>query len=338
MKDPLDTFNEWKTVKLHIVTRTCDRGSIQSNKTAPRIVNKTECSLRCVNSVLKNMADLPNIEIDYHIIDDRSSEYFRDSLKKICEESKQKVTFDFLGDRDTEGQDPHTQSRFSVKVAYDYIYSLPDEDLVYIVDDDYLHRPDAIGRMLTAWDHIDNYLNYVHPKFRLKADLMKEGKKEHEVEDIINRTALRGDNVVGIFPQCFTQLFPFSKNPTLDYYPRPCMVIPTPVGYYQTVWYTHESFMLKAKEFRKYKDVFDRLQVTGTPAAGWEGDTITELWGNHIAMHMPLDPDLMHMSVSQDVPFTWSFDAVQTLWEDNKTPYSLEKNSSIDLKWEELGL
>ena len=177
MKDPLDTFNEWKTVKLHIVTRTCDRGSIQSNKTAPRIVNKTECSLRCVNSVLKNMADLPNIEIDYHIIDDRSSEYFRDSLKKICEESKQKVTFDFLGDRDTEGQDPHTQSRFSVKVAYDYIYSLPDEDLVYIVDDDYLHRPDAIGRMLTAWDHIDNYLNYVHPKFLLKADFMKECKK-----------------------------------------------------------------------------------------------------------------------------------------------------------------
>ena len=46
---------------------------------------------------------------------------------------------DFLGDRDTEGQDPHAQSRFSVKVAYDYIYNLPDEDFVYIVDDDHLH-------------------------------------------------------------------------------------------------------------------------------------------------------------------------------------------------------
>ena len=56
-------------------------------------------------------------DVDYHIIDDRSSEYFRDSLTKICEESKQKVTFDFLGDRDTEGQNPHIQSRFSVKVA-----------------------------------------------------------------------------------------------------------------------------------------------------------------------------------------------------------------------------
>ena len=36
---------------LHIITRTCDKTSIQSK----RIVNKTECALRCVNSVLKNM-------------------------------------------------------------------------------------------------------------------------------------------------------------------------------------------------------------------------------------------------------------------------------------------
>ena len=86
---------------LHIITRTCDKASIQSK----RIVNKTECALRCVNSVLKNMKNIT--EVDYHIIDDRSSEYFRDSLTKLCEESKQKVTFDFLGDRDTEGQDPH---------------------------------------------------------------------------------------------------------------------------------------------------------------------------------------------------------------------------------------
>ena len=53
---------------LHIITRTCDKASIQSK----RIVNKTECALRCVNSVLKNMENLE--DVDYHIIDDRSSE------------------------------------------------------------------------------------------------------------------------------------------------------------------------------------------------------------------------------------------------------------------------
>ena len=147
---------------LHIITRTCDKASIQSK----RIVNKTECALRCVNSVLKNMENLE--DVDYHIIDDRSSEYFRDSLTQICEESKQKVTFDFLGDRDVEGQNPHAQSRFSVKVAYDYIYNLPDEDFVYIVDDDHLHYPDAIKRMLLTWDYLDLLVNVVGPRNTLR--------------------------------------------------------------------------------------------------------------------------------------------------------------------------
>ena len=38
-------------------------------------------------------------------------------LQKYVRSQSRKVTFDFLGDRDTEGQDPHAQSRFSVKVA-----------------------------------------------------------------------------------------------------------------------------------------------------------------------------------------------------------------------------
>ena len=154
---------------LHIITRTCDKASIQSK----RIVNKTECAFRCVNSVLKNMENLE--DVDYHIIDDRSSEYFRDSLTKICEESKQKVTFDFLGDRDTEGQNPHAQSRFSVKVAYDYIYNLPDEDFVYIVDDDHLHYPDAIKRMLYTWDYLDHLVNVDGARNQYRKKLWDDG-------------------------------------------------------------------------------------------------------------------------------------------------------------------
>ena len=161
---------------LHIITRTCDKASIQSK----RIVNKTECALRCVNSVLKNMENLE--DVDYHIIDDRSSGYFRDSLTKICEESKQKVTFNFLGDRDTEGQDPHAQSRFSVKVAYDYIYDLPDEDFVYIVDDDHLHYPDAIKRMLYTWDYLDHLVNVVGARNQYRKKLWDEGMSDEETD------------------------------------------------------------------------------------------------------------------------------------------------------------
>ena len=94
--------------------------------------------------------------------------------------------------------------------------------------------------------------------------------------------------------------------------------------------------MLKAKVFKKHKEVFDKLQVTGTPAAGWEGDTISSLWEKHVQMFMPLDPSVMHMSVSRDLPFTWRPEDAIQLWEDNKTPYSLPENSDLNLKPEEI--
>jgi len=145
----------------------------------------------------------------------------------------------------------------------------------------------------------------------------------------------RTDIDVGIFPQCFVQMFPYASNPSMDFYVRPCIVLPTPTGYYRTTWYTHETFMLKAKVFKKHKETFDRLQVTGTPAAGWEGDTISNLWGEHVKMFMPLNPSVMHMSVSRDLPFTWRPEYAIKLWEDNKTPYSLPENSDLNLKLEE---
>jgi hypothetical protein len=317
---------------LHIITRTSDKASIQSK----RIVNKTECALRCVNSVLKNMENLE--DVDYHIIDDRSSEYFRDSLTKICKESKQKVTFNFLGDRDTEGQDPHTQSRFSVKVAYDYIYNLPDEDFVYIVDDDHLHTPDALLIMIKAWEYLDRLTNVTRLRHEYIKKLHSEGKSDDEVDFLSLNFFDKGDYDIGIFPQCFVQMFPYDANPTLDYYIRPCIVIPTPVGFYRTTWYTHETFMLKAKVFKKHKETFNKLQVTGTDAAGWEGDTISQLWERHVSMFMPLNPSVMHMSVSRDKPFTWTPDDLFELWEYNKTPYSLPENSDLKLQREEIEL
>ena len=317
---------------LHIITRTCDKASIQSK----RIVNKTECALRCVNSVLKNMENLE--DVDYHIIDDRSSEYFRDSLTKICEESKQKVTYDFLGDRDTEGQDPHAQSRFSVKVAYDYIYNLPDEDFVYIVDDDHLHYPNAISKMLETWDYLDYMVNFINPRNQYRKKLWDDGISDDETDFKVGLFNKRMDHPIGIFPQCFVQMFPYPSNKTVDFYVRPCIVLPTPTGYYRTTWYTHETFMLKAKVFKKYKETFDRLQVTGSDAAGWEGDTISELWSKYVKMFMPLNPSVMHMSVTRDLPFSWTKEEVIKLWEDNITPYSLLENSDINFQSHQLVL
>ena len=164
------------------------------------------------------------------------------------------------------------------------------------------------------------------------------GKSDEETDLEVAQFNGRTDNDIGIFPQCFVQMFPYPSNKTLDFYVRPCNVVPTPTGYYQTTWYTHETFMLKAKVFKKHKETFDKLQVTGTPAAGWEGDTISKLWEKDVKMFMPLDPYVMHMSVSRDLPFTWRPEHASQLWEDNKTPYSLPENSDLNLNLQEITL
>ena len=93
------------TNNLHIVIRTCDRGSIQSK----RIVNKTECALRCLNSVFRNIKDFDNVDVK--IFDDRSSQHLRNGITEMSEKSGKSVSIEFLGERNTEGQSPHVQSR-----------------------------------------------------------------------------------------------------------------------------------------------------------------------------------------------------------------------------------
>ena len=54
-------------------------------------------------------------------------------------------------ERDEEGLNVKQKSRYSVQVAYEYIHKLPDNELVYIVEDDYLHYEDSISKMVEAW-------------------------------------------------------------------------------------------------------------------------------------------------------------------------------------------
>jgi hypothetical protein len=51
---------------IHVVLRTCDRHSLQST----RIVNKKECIIRCLNSILKELDTIEDKHL--HIIDDNS--------------------------------------------------------------------------------------------------------------------------------------------------------------------------------------------------------------------------------------------------------------------------
>ena len=274
---------------IHVVLRTCNRTSLQSD----RIVNKSECILRCLNSIINNLKDIP--EKTLHIVDDNSSIDFQDILKELIQ-PHEFVTIDFLPARNQEGLSAKKKSRHSVKVAYDYIYNLPDDDLVYIVEDDYLHFPGAIGEMIDSWTYLSNI------------------------------TGLE----VGIFPQDFNQLYYHPSNPHNETYFRHCLVVPTLTKYYRTTWFTQESFMVQSKIFKKYKEHFDSLLIIGDEEHNWEGNTISNIWTKpEFKMFMPIGSLVVHMSNKMDIPHFISKEEVINLWKQNETYWSLEQDSQV---------
>lgn len=281
---------------IHVVLRVCDRHSLQSS----RIVNKRECILRCLNSILNNLQPIESKHL--HIIDDNSSDQCIESLRAMVQ-PHDFVSIDSLPARDQTGLSAKKQSRHSVEVAYNYIYNLPDADLVYIVEDDYLHYPGAIQEMIDSWKYLDS----------------------------ITPTD------VGIFPQDFNQLYYEPSFPYNQTYVKPCIVIPTHARYYRSTWFTQESFMIQSKIFKKFKRYFDSLLTIGDDEGNWEGNTISNVWQHpQFTMFMPMGSLVIHMSNSLDIPFFVTIGEVNQLWESNKTSWSSEQESQVQLSQENL--
>lgn len=249
-------------MKLNIVLRTCDKKSIQGD----RVVPKDKCIYSCVNSLIDSI-DKSKLDINIHIIDDNSSEDTKNKLKNIASNA----TFDFLEPRDEENLNPKQKSRYSVKVQYDYIKKLPDEDLVYLVEDDYLHYPDSIFKMVESWE----YFSQLFPR-----------------------------NIIGIFPQDFNQMYYHPQNMFNDTYVDKCMVLPGPDRYYRTTWFTHESFMVPVELIKKYNEEFDKLSTIGSVNGNWEGNTISNVWQkSEVIMLMPLGTLATHLGCHKDISF-----------------------------------
>jgi hypothetical protein len=248
--------------KLNVVLRTCDRVSILSD----RMVPKYECIKRCLRSLVISLRS-SNHPFSLHIIDDNSSAETKAAILDIATEA----TIDFIPERDQYGLDSRQKSRHSVKVEYEYIDTLPEDELVYIVEDDYLHHPQSIHAMLSAWYHFTTPGSAVD---------------------------------VGIFPQDYRQLYYHPSNPFNETYVRPCMVYPGPDRYYRTTWYTQESFMIPISVIRRYREDFDELLKIGFDYNYWEGNTISKVWERpDVMMLMPLGTLAIHLGSEMDISY-----------------------------------
>lgn len=249
-------------MKLSVVLRTCDKKSIQGD----RVVPKDECVSVCSKSLIASLRG-SGLPFALHVIDDNSSDETREKLKRILPEA----TFDFLEPRDEGGLNSKQKSRHSVKIQYEYAKSLPDEDLVYLVEDDYLHYPDSVFNIVSSWE----YFSLLFPR-----------------------------NEIGIFPQDFNQMYYHPQNMFNGTYVEGCMVVPGPERYFRTTWFTHESFLVKADLIKKYSDEFDGLLDIGTKEGCWEGNTISNVWQKpEVMMLMPLGTLAIHLGCHKDISF-----------------------------------
>lgn len=261
--------------KLNVVLRTCDRVSLATD----RIVPKDQCIYRCLKSTVDSLQQ-SSLDWHLHIIDDASSDATQQAIQAIAP----MASFDFLPPRDQSGMNGKQKSRHSVQVAYDYIYNLPTDQMVYIVEDDYLHYPESMAKLAEAWDYFTRIMPHAS---------------------------------VGIFPQDFPELYPHERNPFNDTYVRQCLVVPGPDRYYRTTWFTHESFLLPIQTMWKYREHFLKLLDIGTVEGAWEGTSLSNVWTQpDVAMMMPMRSLAIHVSKANDLPFfNTDFD---TLWNNNQ--------------------
>lgn len=250
-------------MKLNIVLRTCDKKSIQGD----RVVPKDECVYVCTKGLVESLLNSGIKDYHLHIIDDNSTKETREKLKNIAKHA----TFDFLEPRNEENLNSLQKSRYSVKVQYNYIKKLPDEDLVYLVEDDYLHYPDSIFRMVESWEYF---------------------------------SLLFQRNTIGIFPQDFNQMYYHPQNMFNDTYVDNCLVLPGPDRYYRSTWFTHESFMVPVSLIKKYSEEFSKLNDIGSIEGYWEGNTISNVWRKpEVLMLMPLGTLAIHLGCHKDISF-----------------------------------
>lgn len=261
-------------MNINVVLRTCDRVSMIGD----RIVSKNECVIRCLNSLVKSLKNYGLYTL--HIIDDNSSQETKEKIVSLAGDKN----VNFLPPRDEEKLNNKQKSRFSVKVAYDYIKTLPENDLVYVVEDDYLHYDDTIEKMIEAWKYFS--------KFDVNTN-------------------------VGIFPQNFKQLYLYPENELNVAYVRPCIVAIGPDRFYRTTWFTHESFMIQKKLITQYSKDFDELVDMYFIDGKWEGNTISNVWSKpNVKMMMPMKPLVFHVSTEDDLFFHKQ--DFEKLWEENK--------------------
>ena len=244
-------------MKLEIIIRIHDGKNIHGNK--PRYINvpKKDLIIGCLSSLI-NSANLSNEEISFIILNDHCTQDCISKIHNIFKYSKHSYQ---LIDLEIPG--------FSHSGLKQFEYCKNSiADLVYSVEDDYLHCENAIPEMLFSYEYLKSYYN-----------LQKE--------------------------LC---LFPFDNpEDYTPHQLYPGRVFRTPTRHWREGIWTTFTMMTTPKVFRDYWDIFEKLALEYKPFAPGEdpntlvdeGNTIGEIWKTDVIRVNPIPSLALHIQFKE---------------------------------------
>ena len=171
---PLGIIKITRPVKaLDIIIRTCTNvNMLTQSKTRLYEKEKIEYTLRTIRSLLKSAkfnSQLKKIDINFKVIDHNSS---KENLEKINFIFKSfNTTFKLINldvskfkdeiEKTNERGDKVSNNQISnmANINQSLMEAKNSEDLIYFVEDDYLHRRDSISEMIFTYERISSQLN-----------------------------------------------------------------------------------------------------------------------------------------------------------------------------------
>lgn len=126
-------------MKLHIILRMHDLGDVRLHEKRIKPVGKPEIVRRCTNSLFKSIRAY-NGDVSLDILDDHSTKETREIVENLS--SDLNPTFHEM---------ELSGNNFSLLTAFDMMRKST-ADMVYMVEDDFLHYENAITKMVRAYN------------------------------------------------------------------------------------------------------------------------------------------------------------------------------------------
>ena len=150
-----------KVKSLTIFFRSCSKTNLwNQNKERVFKQSKSEYLLRSLNSILKSIDysknKIPQLNISFHVIDDQSDEDVINKIKNLFEKYNQSYKLTNLNVSEYKNLCQDTNFA-SIYKSYNMAKNI-DSDLIYFVEDDYVHDEISIYEMLLSFERLSTQL------------------------------------------------------------------------------------------------------------------------------------------------------------------------------------